>query len=96
MPLGVLNLNGRPFGISMTASKHQEKNLFQIMSLGGSHISASAACFDGGIKSGTAVTALTQTVRIRDNTSEGPGSTPCAIKSKKYEAKFRITSTILA
>ncbi|KAM0461455.1 hypothetical protein ACHAPV_004160 [Trichoderma viride] len=32
MPLGVLDLNGRPFGISMTASKHQEKMLFQIMS----------------------------------------------------------------
>lgn len=32
MPLGVLDLNGRPFGVSMTASKHQEKTLFQIMS----------------------------------------------------------------
>ncbi|KAL6895038.1 amidase signature domain-containing protein [Trichoderma evansii] len=32
MPLGVLDLNGRPFGISMAASKHQEKKLFQIMS----------------------------------------------------------------
>ncbi|KAK1244056.1 hypothetical protein MKX08_002194 [Trichoderma sp. CBMAI-0020] len=32
MPLGVLDLNGRPFGISMTTSKHQEKKLFQIMS----------------------------------------------------------------
>ncbi|PON26710.1 hypothetical protein TGAM01_v204211 [Trichoderma gamsii] len=32
MPLGVLDVNGRPFGISMTASKHQEKKLFQIMS----------------------------------------------------------------
>ncbi|EHK16453.1 uncharacterized protein TRIVIDRAFT_40480 [Trichoderma virens Gv29-8] len=32
MPLGVLDLNGRPFGVSMTASKHQEKKLFQIMS----------------------------------------------------------------
>ncbi|UKZ92115.1 uncharacterized protein TrAFT101_007083 [Trichoderma asperellum] len=32
MPLGVLDLNGRPFGVIMTASKHQEKNLFQIMS----------------------------------------------------------------
>lgn len=32
MPLGVLGLNGRPFGISMTASKHQENKLFQIMS----------------------------------------------------------------
>ncbi|KKP07161.1 hypothetical protein THAR02_00697 [Trichoderma harzianum] len=32
MPLGILDMNGRPFGISMTASKHQEKKLFQIMS----------------------------------------------------------------
>ncbi|KAM0450848.1 hypothetical protein ACHAO4_006239 [Trichoderma viride] len=32
MPLGVLDLKGRPFGISMTASKHQEKRLFKIMS----------------------------------------------------------------
>ncbi|EHK42024.1 hypothetical protein TRIATDRAFT_268254 [Trichoderma atroviride IMI 206040] len=32
MPLGVLDLNGRPFGISMTTGKHQEKKLFQIMS----------------------------------------------------------------
>lgn len=32
MPLGVLDVNGRPFGISMTTSKHQEKKLFQIMS----------------------------------------------------------------
>ncbi|KAL7957637.1 amidase signature domain-containing protein [Trichoderma compactum] len=29
MPLGILDMNGRPFGISMTASKHQEKNLFR-------------------------------------------------------------------
>lgn len=32
MPLGILDMNGRPFGISMTASKHQENKLFQIMS----------------------------------------------------------------
>ncbi|PKK50858.1 hypothetical protein CI102_4196 [Trichoderma harzianum] len=32
MPLGILDMNGRPFGISMTASKNQEKKLFQIMS----------------------------------------------------------------
>lgn len=32
MPLSILDMNGRPFGISMTASKHQEKKLFQIMS----------------------------------------------------------------
>ncbi|KAL7935680.1 amidase signature domain-containing protein [Trichoderma chlorosporum] len=32
MPLGVLDLNGRPFGISMLAGKYQEKKLFQIMS----------------------------------------------------------------
>jgi amidase len=32
MPLGVLDLNGRPFGISMVGRKHQEEKLFQIMS----------------------------------------------------------------
>ncbi|KAL6837239.1 amidase signature domain-containing protein [Trichoderma camerunense] len=32
MPLGILDMNGRPFGISMTASKHQEGKLFQVMS----------------------------------------------------------------
>ncbi|KAF2799428.1 amidase signature enzyme [Melanomma pulvis-pyrius CBS 109.77] len=32
MPLGILQLNGRPFGISMIAGKNQEHKLFQIMS----------------------------------------------------------------
>lgn len=32
MPLGVLRLNGRPFGMSFVTKAHQEAGLFQIMS----------------------------------------------------------------